>query len=100
MIIKTRKSYASKEKYDPPRTSSSPSSCLQVAVEQATKTLDSEGVPSPLPSSKYNILNQFANIKADATLLDMVVVPKQQKHLKNFMEGKTSTIANLSEEVK
>jgi hypothetical protein len=42
----------------------------------------------------------LANIKADATLLDMVVVPKQQKHLKNFMEGKDSTIANLSEELK
>jgi hypothetical protein len=29
----------------------------------------------------------------------MVVVPEKQKHLKNFMEGKTSTVANLSEEV-
>jgi hypothetical protein len=28
----------------------------------------------------------------------MVTVPEQQKHLKNFMEGKTSTIANLTEE--
>jgi hypothetical protein len=42
----------------------------------------------------------LANIKADATLLDMVSVPEQQKHLKNFMEGKDSTIANLSEEAK
>jgi hypothetical protein len=31
----------------------------------------------PLPSSKYNILNQLANIKADATLLDMVFIPEQ-----------------------
>jgi hypothetical protein len=101
MIINTRnKSYASKGKYDPPRTSSIPSSSSQVVVEQATKTRDSQGTPSPLPSSKYNILNQLANIKADATLLDMVVVPEQQKHLKIFMEGKASTIANLSEEVK
>jgi ribonuclease HI len=38
------------------------------------------------------------NIKADATLLDMVVIPEQQKQLKNFMEGKTSIVANLSEE--
>jgi hypothetical protein len=30
----------------------------------------------------------------------MVVIPKQQKHLKNFMEGKVSTIANLFEESK
>jgi len=54
---------------------------------------------SPLPSSKYNILNQLANIKADATLLDMVVVPKQQMHLKQFMEGKAFFVANLSKEV-
>jgi hypothetical protein len=30
----------------------------------------------------------------------MVVVLEQQKHLKNFMEGKASTIANIFEEVK
>jgi hypothetical protein len=39
----------------------------------------------------------LGNIKADATLLDMVSVPEQQKHLKNFIEGKVSTIANLFE---
>jgi hypothetical protein len=99
-IISTRnKSYASKGKYDPSCTSYSPSSSSQV-VEQATKTPNNQGVPSPLPSSKYNILKQLANIKADFTLLDMVVIPEQQKHLKNFMEGKSSTIANLSKEVK
>jgi hypothetical protein len=97
MIINTRnKSYASKGKYDPPCTYCSPSSYSPVATIQVTKTLDSQGTPSPLPSSKYNILNQLANIKADATLMDTVVVPEQQKHLKNFMEGKTYTIANLS----
>jgi ribonuclease HI len=41
----------------------------------------------------------LANIKADATLLDMVVIPEQQMHLKQFMEGKSSVVANLSEEV-
>jgi hypothetical protein len=40
------------------------------------------------------------NNKADATLMDMVVVPEQKKHLKNFMEGKYSTIENLFEEEK
>jgi hypothetical protein len=40
------------------------------------------------------------NIKADATLLDIVVIPEQQKHLKHFMEGNASTISNLSKEVK
>jgi hypothetical protein len=64
------------------------------------KTSNIQGIPSPLLSSKYNILKQLDNIKVDATLLDMVVIPEQQKHLKHFMEGKDSTIANLSEEVK
>jgi hypothetical protein len=41
----------------------------------------------------------LANIKVDATLLDMVVVPKKQMHLKQFMEGKSSIVANISEEV-
>jgi len=78
MIINTRnKSYASKGKYDPPHTYSIPSSSSQVAIVQATKTPDIQGVPSPLPSSKYNILNQLADIKIDATLLDIVVVPEQ-----------------------
>jgi hypothetical protein len=57
-------------------------------------------VSSPLPSSKYNILNQLANIKVDTTLLDMVVVLEQHRHLKDFVEGKISTIANLFEESK
>jgi hypothetical protein len=41
----------------------------------------------------------LSNIKADATLLDMVFIPEQQRHLKKFMEGKYSVVANLSEEV-
>jgi hypothetical protein len=100
MIINTRnKSYAPKIKYDPPRTSSIPSSSSPATTVQVPKAPDSQGTTSPLPSSKYNILNQLANIKADATLLDMVVIPEQQKHLKQFMEGKYFIVANLSEEV-
>jgi hypothetical protein len=100
MITNTRnKSYASKKKYDPPRTCSIPSSTSPTATLQVTKTPDSQGTPSPLLSSKYNILNELNNIKVDATLLDMVVAPEQQKHMKNFMDGKTSTIANIYEEV-
>jgi hypothetical protein len=38
-------------------------------------------------------------MKEDATLLDMVVIPEQQRHLRQFMEGKSSIVANLSEEV-
>jgi hypothetical protein len=41
----------------------------------------------------------LANIKADETLLYMVVVPEQQRHMKQFMEGKSSIVANLFEEV-
>jgi hypothetical protein len=41
----------------------------------------------------------LANTKADETLLDMVVIPKQQMHMKQFMEGKASIVANLSKEV-
>jgi hypothetical protein len=32
----------------------------------------------------------LANTKADATLLDMVVIPEQQMHLKQFMEEDSS----------
>jgi hypothetical protein len=100
MIINTRnKSYAPKVKYDPPRTSSRTRSYSPVVIVQVSKAPDSQGNNSPLPSSKYNILNQLDNIKVDATLLEMVVFPEQQKHLNFFMEGKYSIVANLSEEV-
>jgi hypothetical protein len=83
MIINSRnKSYAAKGKYDPPPTSSRPSSSSLDVIVQVYKAHESQGTTSPLPSSKYNILNKLANIKDDATLLDMVVVPKQQKHRK------------------
>jgi hypothetical protein len=65
-----------------------PSSSSTAATLQVPKVPESQGITPPLPSSKYNILNQLANIKADATLLDMVVIPEQQMHLKQFMEGK------------
>jgi hypothetical protein len=101
MVVNTRnKSYTTKRKFDLPRTSSTPSSSSQNDDTQTVRTSSDQGVSSPLPSSKYNILNQLANIKVDATLLDMVSIPEQQKHLRNFMEGKVSTIANLFEESK
>jgi hypothetical protein len=78
VIINTRnKSYTPKGKFDPPRKSSSPNSSSPVATIQVPKVLDSQGTTSPLPSSKYNILNQLANIKEDATLVEMVSVPEQ-----------------------
>jgi hypothetical protein len=78
MIINNRrKSYSPKGKFDPPRNSSSPSSSSPTATVQVPKFPNSQGISSPLPSSKYNILNQLANIKEDATLLDMVVIPEQ-----------------------
>jgi hypothetical protein len=64
MIINTKnKSYAPKGKYDPPRSSSSPSSSSPATTIQAPKVLDSQGATSPLPFSKYNILNPLTNIK-------------------------------------
>jgi hypothetical protein len=99
VLINTRnKSYTSKEKFDTPRTSSTPSSSFQSVDTQVVRISDNQGVYFPLPLSKYNILNQLANIKVDATLLDVVFIPEQHKHLKDFMEGKVSTIANLFEE--
>ena len=78
MIINTRnKSYAPKYKYDPPRNSSSPSSSSPTTTVQVPKVPDSQETTSPLPSSKYNILNQLAKINADATLLDMIVILEQ-----------------------
>jgi hypothetical protein len=101
MVINTRnKSYIAKGKYDPARTSSTPSSVSQGVDTQVVKTYDNQGVSSHLPSSKYNIFNQLANIKSDVIILDMVVVSEQQKHFKNIMEGKIYTIANLFEESK
>jgi ribonuclease HI len=100
MVINTRnKAYTPKGKCDPPRSSSSLSSSSINAAPQVPKIHESQGItPHPL-SSKYNILNQLANIKADATLLDMVVIPEQQMHLKQFMEGKDFVVSNLSKEV-
>jgi hypothetical protein len=75
MIINTKiKAYAPKGKFDSPCNSSSLISSSPVATIQVPKVPESQGITSPLPSSKYNILNQLANIKADATLLDMVVI--------------------------
>jgi hypothetical protein len=100
MAINTRnKAYDPKGKFDPPRSSSTPSSSSTPATLQVPKVHESQGIIPPLPSSKYNILNQLANIKANATLLDMVVILEQQMHLKQFMEGKYSIVANLYEEV-
>jgi hypothetical protein len=78
IIINTRnKSYAPKVKYDPLCSSSSPSSSSPTTTIQVPKVPESQGTTSPLPSSKYNILNQFSNIKVNSTLLDMVSVSEQ-----------------------
>ena len=51
MIINTRnKSYPSKDKYDPPHTSSIPSSYSPASTVQSTKNIDNQGVPYPIPS--------------------------------------------------
>jgi hypothetical protein len=101
MVINTKnKDYTSKRKFDLPCTSFSPSSSSKSADTQTIRTSSNTGVSSPLPSYKYNILNQLENRKVDAILLDMVFIREQHKHLKEFMEGKIYTIANLFEESK
>jgi hypothetical protein len=83
MVINTRnKTYTNKSKVDSSRTTFAPSSSSQDANPQVDRSSNSQGVSTPFPPSKYNILNQLANIKADASLLDMVTVPEQQQHLK------------------
>jgi hypothetical protein len=100
MVINTRnKSDAPKRKFDHPHSSSGPSSSSTVATLQVLEFPKSQGITPPLPSSKYNILNQLDNIKSNATHLDMVVIPEQHMHLKQFMEGKSFVVANLSEDV-
>ena len=42
-------------------------------------------------------MKQLANIKADATLLDMVAFPEQQWHIKIYMDGKPSSVTSLFE---
>ena len=65
MVINTRnKYYTSKGKYDLPCTSSTPRSSSQSVDTQYAIILDNRGVSSPFPSSKYNILNQLANINS------------------------------------
>jgi hypothetical protein len=97
MVVNTiNKSYPSRNKIDPPRTTSAPSTSFQGTDSQAVKTPNSQGTNSFFPPSKYNILNQLANIKAYASVLDMVAISKQQQHLKIFMEGKISTVAKLT----
>jgi hypothetical protein len=69
------KYFTTKRKLDLPRTSSTPRSSSQSVDTQIVRTSSNQGVSSPLPSSKYNIFNQLANIKSNDTLLDMVSIP-------------------------
>jgi hypothetical protein len=99
MVDTRNKSYANKGKGGPLKTIVAPSSSSQQTNPQVTKGAHGQEVSTSSPSSsKYNILNQLATIKVDASLLDMVIVLEKQKHLKEFIEGKTSIIATLSEE--
>jgi hypothetical protein len=100
MLVNTRnKSYVNKGKGNIPKTTFAPSSSSQNTNPQVVTTTQSQETSVSFPSSKYNILNQLASIKVDASLLDMVIVPEQQQHLKNYMEGKTSHVASISEEL-
>jgi hypothetical protein len=98
MIVNTKnESYPNQNKVDPTRTTSSPSTSSQGIGSQDAQIPNSKGMIYSFPPSKYNILNQLANIKAYASLSDMVFVPEQEQHIKKFMEGKISIVANLIE---
>jgi hypothetical protein len=74
MVVNTNnKSYASKGKYDSSKTNFAASTSTQNIGSQASHL--SIGHQVTIPYSKHNILNQLVNIKVDATLLDMVIVP-------------------------
>jgi hypothetical protein len=98
MIVNTRnKLYTNKGKGGNPKTTFSPSSSSEHTSPQAFTTTQSQEVSTSLPPSKYNILKEIANIKANVSLLDMVTVSEQQHNLKNYMECKNSSITSLPE---
>jgi hypothetical protein len=100
MLVNTRnKSYTNKGKSNIPKNTFSPSSSSQNTNPQVVTTTESPETSMSFPPSKYKILNQQANIKVDASLLDMVTIPEQQQHSKNYMEGKTSPITSISEKL-
>jgi hypothetical protein len=82
------------------------STILQLVQDMSNRMIayERKGITSnfshvSFPSSNYNIINQLASIKVDASFLDMVTVSEQQQHLKNYMEGKNSLVASISEEL-
>ena len=99
MVDTQNKSYQNKNKGGPPKTTFSPSTSSHQIDPQSTRgTHSPEVISTSSSSSKYNILKQLSNIKVDAYLFDMVIVSKQQKHLKDFMEGKAFTVSSLTKE--
>jgi hypothetical protein len=65
MLVNTRnKSYTNKGKGNIPKTTFSPSSSSQNTNPQVVTTTQSPETSVSFPPSKYNILNQLANIKA------------------------------------
>jgi hypothetical protein len=99
MVDKQNKYYQNNNKGGHSKTTFSPSKSSHKTDPQITRGTQSlEVIPTSSSSSKYNILKQLDNIKANSSSLDMVNVPKQQKHMKDFMEGEISTVASLTEE--
>jgi hypothetical protein len=72
MLVNSRnKLYVNKGKGDIPKTTFGPSSSPQNTNFQVFMTTQSPETSVSFPLSKYNILNQVANIKVDAYLFDM-----------------------------
>jgi hypothetical protein len=99
MMVDTRnKSYANKGKGGPPKTTFSPSSSSQQTNPQVTRVLKVKRFLPLLSSSKYNILETTSYNKSRCIFIGYGHHPRTTKASERFMEGKTSTIASLSEE--
>jgi len=76
MLVNTRnKSYANKGKGNDFKTTFSHNSSSHNTNPQVVTTTQSPKTSVSFPPSKYNIINRLPNIKEDASLLDMVIVP-------------------------
>jgi len=75
MVDKRNKSYTNKGKRGPAKSTFSPRSSPQQTNPHVVKGAQIQEVSTSYPSpSKYNILKQLAKIKANASLLDRVIV--------------------------
>jgi len=76
MLVNTHsKYYNNKGKGGNHGATFSPSSYSSIRNHWVDRIAQSQGASTSLLSSNYNIMKQLANIKVDATLFDIVIVP-------------------------